>query len=549
VGIDASNSFKRKIRELEARLAAANAEVDVARRFIDALDLSEAERQRARSERRFRALAEHSSDAIHLLDPAGVVLYAGGATHKVLGLRTHELIGRRLHSIVDDVDGASLDAALRECAARPGAPITRELRLAGGDGGARTVEAVVASHLHDPDVAAIVATCRDVTARRAFEADLLQTQKMEAVGRLAGGIAHDFNNLLSAILGFAKLAKDGLPAADPVRDDMDGIIAAADRAAQLTRQLLSFSRKQHLEPRVIDPSAHIAGFERILRRVIPEHVVLDLRLSPRVPPIKVDPTHFEQALINLVINARDAMLTGGALTIETGRVVLEEAAVRRARRLRPGRFVVVTVRDTGTGMSDEVRERIFEPFFTTKPREQGTGLGLAMVLGFVEQSGGQIDVETSPGAGTAMRLYFPPSDEQPAPADTLRPAGVKTGSETVLVVDDNDAVRQVLRAALLRLGYSVLEAHHPGEALLVAEQHAGPIDLLITDVVMPRMSGPTLADRLGRQRPDLRVLFISGYAHGEFGPCGPAAPTRDVLVKPFTPQALASKVRELLDRG
>jgi GAF domain-containing protein len=379
---------------------------------------------------------------------------------------------------------------------------------------------------------------------------LTQAQKMDAVGRLAGGIAHDFNNLLTVILGHADLLLDPLRPEDPLRRRLDLIKTTAGRAADLTRQLLAFSRKQVLQPAVLDLNAVTAGTQEMLGRLIGEHIALVTALDPALGRVKADPGQIEQVIMNLVINARDAMPHGGHLTLETANVELDEAYVRGHVEARPGPCVMLAVSDTGVGMSPEVQAHIFEPFFTTKGPGQGTGLGLATVYGIVKQSGGYIDALSEPGHGTSFKIYLPRVEEAVAvgtrdPAPTAAPKG----TETILLVEDQDGVRELARDILRANGYTVFEARHGGEALLTCERHPGPLHLLLTDVVMPQMSGRELAERLAPLRPAMRVLYMSGYTedavvhHGvRTVGSGPG-----FLQKPFTPATLACKVREILD--
>jgi nitrogen-specific signal transduction histidine kinase len=384
-------------------------------------------------------------------------------------------------------------------------------------------------------------------ALRRSEAQLRHAQKMEAVGRLAGGVAHDFNNLLTVITGYSEVLLQGLRAGDPLRESLGEIRTAGERAGLLTRQLLAFSRKQLLHPVVLDLNAVVADMERMLRRLIGEDVELVTRLQPGLWPVRADPGQMEQVLLNLAVNARDAMPTGGRLAIETANVELAGSAAGLLGE-RPGRYTLLAVSDTGCGMPPEVRAHLFEPFFTTKEVGRGTGLGLSTVYGIVTQSGGHIAVETEVGRGSSFRVYLPRAPEADALARRKEPAGgLPRGQETVILVEDDDALRAVIHTILRRCGYQVLDARHGGDALVSCEQHAGPIHLLISDVVMPQMSGPQLAERLAWLRPGLQVLYISGYTDEAVIRHGVVNPAVAFLQKPFTPAALAQKVREILD--
>jgi PAS domain S-box-containing protein len=388
----------------------------------------------------------------------------------------------------------------------------------------------------------------DVTELKRLEEQLRQAQKMEAVGQLAGGVAHDFNNLLTVINGFSGLAVHQMRRDDPSRELIAEVLKAGERAAALTRQLLAFSRKQVLRPQVLDVNVLLGELSKMLLRLLGENIGLRLEADAALGLVKVDPGQFEQAVINLAVNARDAMPGGGRLTIETRNAELDEGYAGQHPDARPGRYVRVAVSDTGHGMDAATRARIFEPFFTTKGPGQGTGLGLAMVYGFVKQSGGHIDAESDVGRGTTFKVYLPRTDDVVRPA---RPSEdfvvLPRGTETVLLVEDQDAVRTFARHVLLAGGYVVLEARDGEEAVGVAQQCRGPIHLLVTDVVMPRMSGPQLAERLARDRPELRVLFVSGYADEAITRCGVSEAGSAFLQKPFTPVRLAQKVREVLD--
>jgi CheY-like chemotaxis protein len=368
---------------------------------------------------------------------------------------------------------------------------------------------------------------------------------MEAVGRLAGGVAHDFNNILTAITSYAELGLLRLPAEDPVRRTFEQILTAADRAAVLTRQLLAFSRRQVLAPRIMDPNAVVAGMAPLLRRLLGEQVEFAFRRGPAPALISADPAQLEQAIVNLAMNSRDAMPRGGTFVLETARVRFDEGASATHPEAPPGDYLCISVSDTGTGMTEEVRQRVFEPFFSTKERVTGSGLGLAAVYGIVRQSGGHLWFYSEPGIGTTFKLYFPIAGES---AEAPRPAAaaLPRGTETILVTEDDDSVRAVVVETLRSLGYRVLEAGDPREGIAAAAAHEGPIDLLLTDVVMPGLGGRELYDRLLPARPGLRVLFISGYTDDAIARHGILAHGDRLLEKPFSQSALAFGVREAL---
>jgi len=402
----------------------------------------------------------------------------------------------------------------------------------------------------DGRLSGFVGVQTDVTERRRLEAQFLHAQKMEAVGLLAGGIAHDFNNILCVILSYAELLGDDLGPDDPLRADAAAIMVAAKRAAELTRQLLTFSRQQVFETQVLSLNAVLDGMEPMLARLLGADI--ELTILPGVTPwnIRADAGQIEQVVMNLAVNARDAMPLGGQLTIETSNVDLDVEYARVHHDVRPGAYVLLAVSDTGAGMSGEVMARVFEPFFTTKAKGKGTGLGLATVFGIVKQSGGHVFVYSEPGHGTTFKLYLPRANEK---LDTTRPLPVPTIPQqhrggTVLLVEDEDQVRVLARTILRRNGYTVLDAQNGGEALLVCEQHAGNIDLLLTDVILPRMSGRQLAERLSVLRPSMKVLYMSGYTDDAILQHGLIDSGVAFLQKPFTPTSLARKVYDVLEK-
>ncbi len=489
----------------------------------------------------FHAVFEQSMDALFVLDDAGAFVDANGAGLQLLGVTKDALRRRRFP---DFVPADAHEEARRGWDVLAGTGELRgEIDLAREDGERRCVEFRVRHGILPGRHLAIV---RDLAQQRALEDQLRQAQRMESLGRLAGGVAHDFNNILTAILGHAEMIVDDLPPESPLRQDLGEIRSAARRAVALTRQLLAFSRRQVLSPRVVDLGEVVRGLEPMLRRVIGEDIVLGI-VAGRGLAVRADPSQLEQVVVNLALNARDAMPGGGQLAVSVaGETVSAEQAAGDAE-LVPGPFAVATVADTGQGMSPEVLAHIFEPFYTTKERGRGSGLGLATVYGIVNQSGGFIRVQSQPGRGSTFRIFLPLVEavaETPAPQAESPPAG---GHETVLLVEDEDAVRGLMRRALEARGYRVLAAPGGAAALELAAKHGGAVDVLVTDVVMPGMSGPQLADALRRFRPRLRVVFVSGYAEDALGQRGLADRDALFVAKPFTADALAAQVRRVLD--
>jgi PAS domain S-box-containing protein len=387
----------------------------------------------------------------------------------------------------------------------------------------------------------------DVTERHILEDQYRQSQKVEAIGQLAGGIAHDFNNLLTAIHGYSELLGDELGPESPLQNDLGEIRRAAERASSLTRQLLAFSRRQILDPRVLDLRDSVRGLESMLTRLIGENIEIVIRLTGEEARVKADPGQLEQIVLNLALNARDAMPQGGKLFLEVVNVELGEAYARQHVSVKAGRYVMLGVSDTGIGMDAATQERIFEPFFTTKAEGQGTGLGLSTVYGVVKQSGGNIWVYSEPGHGSTFKVYFPRVDEVMDHPAALPAAGVVDGSETILVVEDEPGVRLLVQKILERHGYRVLAAATPHAALDLAQNYDGRIDLLTSDVVLPEMSGRSLSQQIVAKRPEIRVLFMSGYTDNAIVHHGVLDPGTPFLQKPFTPDALARKVRSVLN--
>jgi two-component system cell cycle sensor histidine kinase/response regulator CckA len=493
------------------------------------------------SEERFRKLSEAANEGI-VIHEQGRILEANHAMAEMYGYELPELIGRHaleftapesrdlvLHNIRSGYERSYEAVGLR----KDGTTFPGEVQGKAIPYGGRLVRVTI---IHD------------LTERKRLEEELRQAHKMEAVGRLAGGIAHDFNNLLTVIRGYSELLLDRLDPGDPAHQQTEAIITAANHAAALTRQLLTFSRRQVLEPQVLDLNAVVAAMGRILRRLIGEDIELVTGLDPALGRVNADPGQLEQVLLNLAVNARDAMPQGGRLTLETANVELDEADARWHAGVASGRYVRLAVRDTGIGIDADTASHLFEPFFTTKEPGQGTGLGLATVYGIVTQSGGHIGVDSTPGRGTTFTIYLPRFGEGVEAVEPTAPAAKpRKGSETVLLVEDEAGVREVVQEILRSTGYIVLAASDGNEALRISIQHEGPIHLLLTDVVMPGLSGPALVSRLASRRPKIRVMYMSGYTEDTIVQHGLPNPGRVFLQKPFTPELLTRKVRELLE--
>ncbi len=526
------------------------------------MDVSE----RRRAEERYRSFIAQSSEGVSRLEvdpPVPVKLpeeeqvdrvYAGAriaecndAMARMYGFKeARDLVGTRLaelHNVNDPTNREQIRSFIR-AGYRVSDSETREHDR---EGRPRVFLNNVVGFVEDGHLVRVWGTQRDVTDQRHLEEQFRQSQKMEAVGQLAGGIAHDFNNLLTAILGNTQLLLRELPPGDSKRGDVEEIRKASERAASLTRQLLAYSRRQMLQPVVLDLNVVVAEMDKLLRRLIGEHIALVTVLAPDLGRVKADPNQLEQVIVNLAVNARDAMPEGGKLTIETANVDLDEAFARAHLGSVPGAYAMFALTDTGSGMDATVRAHLFEPFFTTKEVGKGTGLGLATVYGIVKQSDGYISVYSEPGHGSSFKIYLPRIATPARAAAGPQKGGPARGTETVLVVEDEPAVLSLSRRALEAQGYVVLAASDAASALRVVERHGGMIHLLLTDVVMPGLSGRELADQLAGQRPGIRVLYMSGYPGDAVVQHGTLPSGSAFLQKPFSPDGLARKVRDLLD--
>lgn len=496
------------------------------------------------SEIRYRKLFETAQEGILILDgPAGLITDVNPSFISLLGYSREELIGKTLWDIGPCKNIEASRTAFLELKDK-GYVHYDDLPLEAKSG--RRVNVEFVSNIYGVNGDTVIqCNVRDITAQKLAEQSderLRQSQKMEALGELAGGVAHDFNNLLGVILGYCELLEDRIVPGDPTRKMIEQIHSAGNHAATLTRQLLAFSRRQVLRPAVLDLNILVTGMEPMLRRLIGDDVAISTVLCPDLGRVKADPSQVEQILMNLAVNARDAMPGGGKIDLITANVVLDHDALQVD--FKPGAYVMLAVSDNGIGMDGETKERIFEPFFTTKTANKGTGLGLSMVYGIVKQSSGYIYAYSEPGIGTTFKIYLPcVSGGVPTSSHEEAPSA-RGGQETILLVEDNDLLREMTRAILEGLGYTVLDSGHPFEATCIAESFTGKIDLLLTDLVMPEVNGNVLAKTLSVLRPEMKVLLTSGYARIE--PVDPKLGWA-FLEKPFSRNTLAKRLRQLLE--
>jgi len=544
-----NEEIARQHTELQVRMAKESAELAAAKKELETV----AERERAaealrRSEARVRRLVESNIIGIATGDLDGKVIDANDAFLALLGFTKEDVAaGSMRWDALTPPEYREADRLAVEQLLSTGVAPLWEKQFIRKDGSRVPVLIGVATLTGMSGETEAVSFVVDITERKKLEQQLRQAQKVEAIGQLAGGIAHDFNNLLGIIIGYSEIFEERLGLGDPLRPKAEQIKKAGRRAASLTRQLLAFSRQQALEPKVLDLNAVIADTLKMLRRLIDENVELVAVPEPALGRVSADQGQIEQIIMNLTVNARDAMPHGGKLTISTSNAEMDDAFVRRNPGAVPGSYVVLSVGDTGCGMDHETQAHIFEPFFTTKGEGKGTGLGLATVYGVVKQSGGYISVESEPGIGSTFRIYLPRIQEPVASAAPVDGGEKKAhGCETVLLVEDAHALRELARELLEAGGYTVLEAANGADAISLAEKHPGPIHLLLSDVVMPGMNGPELAGKIIGARPDTKVLYMSGYT-------GDALPVQELLNsgaallhKPFTGLSLATKVREVL---
>jgi two-component system cell cycle sensor histidine kinase/response regulator CckA len=503
--------------------------------------------------RQIAAIVEWSSDAIIGCDAKGMITSWNRGATRLYGYAEAEVLHKSLNVLVPD--GLRAEETNLRARVLSGMGVHDHDTVRRRNDGSSIEVSLTMSPIRDAAgaIVGISKIARDLTAQRRAEVSLRRAeqqlrdaQKMEAVGLLAGGIAHDFNNTLSAIVGYTELVLENLPVSDPIRADILEVRKAGASAVSLTRQLLALSRRQVLQPRVIDLNQVVGSLERMVQRLVGANVTVSCALASDLGRVCVDPVQVEQVIMNLVLNARDAMSGQGHLTIATSNVPV--LAQRSKRAFGVGESVMLSVSDTGLGMDEATIARIFEPFFTTKEKGKGTGLGLSTALGIVQQSGGDMDLDSQVGVGTTFRVYLPRTERPVQSAYSVPPARLNNRSwETILLVEDEDQVRALARTALRRQGYQVLEAEQGEQALALCEQHVGNIHLLLTDVVMPRMGGRELAARAAVLRPEMRVLYMSGYANEEVMPDGVVEGETVLLQKPITPSTLSRRVREVLD--
>ncbi len=506
------------------------------------------ERKTAEAERALLATAlEQSAESVVITDVHGTITYVNPAFETITGYSREEAIGKNPRILKSGkMDERHYDAMWKTL--QGGEVWTGHITNRRKDGRLYEAEQVISPiKNHAGEITGYLAVSQDVTRAMELELALRQSQKMESIGRIAGGVAHDFNNLLTSILGFARLIRETLEADHVCRPDVEEIIKSGERAARLTRQLLAFGQKQVVQMQALNLNDVVRQMHHLLRRSIGEDVELVAQLDEQLPSVEADSGMIEQIITNLAVNARDAMSAGGVLTVQTSSVNVDEARVATQKGIAPGRYVCLAVRDTGIGMTEEVRQQIFEPFFTTKPKGQGQGLGLSTVYGIVRRCKGFIEVDSVPGKGSEFRIFFPVLDQAADEIASNARVAAMRGNETILVVEDEGSVRRLTVRGLTNLGYRVLEASHGGEGLHVFHRHEGRIDLVLSDVVMPIMGGPEMVEQLRKHAPDTPVMFMSGFTDDMKLSGVHMNHSAALILKPFTMEALASEIRRLLD--
>ena len=511
-----------------------------------AIERKRAENSIRQWEKRFDDLFENTKDILFTVDLEGNVTSVNKAAEEVMGWPRSEALEKNIKGLVAPEHTALCNEVMRRIVSDE--PLQHfEIAMLRKDGRKVLLEVSARLIRSNGKKDCVQGIARDVTERRQLENMVRQSQKLEAIGRLSGGLAHDFNNLLCVINGHTELLTEALQPGDPGIRSVAQIRKAADSAAALTRQLLAFSRRQVFHPQVVDLNAIVTETEKLLARLIDEHIEFHTGLDPALGRVTVDPVQVEQVIINLVLNARDAMPKGGKVTIETSNVELEEDHQSKCSQIPAGKYVLLALTDTGCGMDEETQNRIFEPFYTTKEIGKGTGLGLATVYGIVKQSGGFIWVYSEEGRGTTFKVYLPRVDSPLTEARPSRRIEINKGTETILVVEDAEPLRALTTEFLTSSGYTVLEAANGDEAIQIAQSHGGSIDLLLTDVVMPRMGGKPLVEQMAQIRPHTRVLYMSGYPNDGIVQAGILSNGVALLEKPFTREILSKRVRQVLD--
>ena len=533
-----ASSIRRALADAKARTE----------RSQNELERRQAELALRASEERYRSIAEATNEWIWSVAADGQIQYSNRTVEAMLGYAPEELLGKSFFELVHPDDVAPARKILSASVTTSKGWTAFPVRCRHQDGTYRHLESNAAP-VQGPagEVLGFQGANRDVTERLSLEAQLRQSQKMEAIGTLAGGIAHDFNNLLTTILGYSQVLLQELGPEGTLSSQINEIRKAGERAADLTRQLLAFSRKQILQPVVLDVGAVVRDTEKMLNRLIGEDIEIVLSVDDSASLVKADPGQLEQIVMNLVVNARDAMPRGGRLTIQTRNCEIGAVRMRATPGLRQGPHVCLSITDTGTGMDRETLSHIFEPFFTTKEKGKGTGLGLSTVYGIVKQSGGYIQADSEPGKGTTFTIYIPRVAEGPEEEKPRSTSGSTRGSETILLVEDEMAVRGLALKVLEMSGYVVLEASSAEAAIPMAADYPGEIDLMVTDMVMPGASGPELAQELAPSRPEMKVLFVSGYTDDVVLRSGRLTSNQTFLQKPFGPDIFLRKVRDVLD--